>query len=201
LLRLSPAQLRVSPADGMLRFFKFLINGYGPVANTGSTARDHLANERTYLAWTRSSLALIALGIGLERFETLRQDIISLPQAAAIASPLSSPPSPTSATTLSAPTGTASSPFDLFNTFANLSSNRKISLILTTTGAVTAATSVSRYYSVLHELQRNSFTPNVRGVFLISAACFGVFGAVLSSEVQGYRGGLGPLNHGRRTSR
>ncbi|KAI8883472.1 hypothetical protein K501DRAFT_184478 [Backusella circina FSU 941] len=33
--------------------------------NKGNTARDHLANERTFLAWFRTSLTLITLGIGI----------------------------------------------------------------------------------------------------------------------------------------
>ncbi|KAK0387763.1 hypothetical protein NLU13_4008 [Sarocladium strictum] len=36
--------------------------------NTGSVARDHLASERTYLAWTRTGLGFVALGIAVERF-------------------------------------------------------------------------------------------------------------------------------------
>lgn len=36
--------------------------------NTGSTARDHLAAERTYLAWLRTGLGFVALGIAVERF-------------------------------------------------------------------------------------------------------------------------------------
>ncbi len=41
----------------------------GPVyKNTGSVARDHLASERTYLAWTRTGLGFVALGIAVERF-------------------------------------------------------------------------------------------------------------------------------------
>lgn len=32
--------------------------------NKGSVARDHLANERTYLAWLRTSLSTISVGIG-----------------------------------------------------------------------------------------------------------------------------------------
>lgn len=36
--------------------------------NTGSTARDHLASERTFLAWLRTGLGFIALGIAIERF-------------------------------------------------------------------------------------------------------------------------------------
>ena len=37
--------------------------------NRGSTARDHLANERTYLAWTRTGLALIGASLGLLKWD------------------------------------------------------------------------------------------------------------------------------------
>lgn len=40
-------------------------------ANTGSVARDHLASERTFLAWMRTGLGFVALGIGVERFSQL----------------------------------------------------------------------------------------------------------------------------------
>lgn len=33
--------------------------------NKGTVARDHLANERTFLAWLRTSLSFISLGIGV----------------------------------------------------------------------------------------------------------------------------------------
>ena len=51
-----------------------------PIANTGSVARDHLANERTFLAWTRTGLGFIALGIALERFNTMEALPAPLPQ-------------------------------------------------------------------------------------------------------------------------
>ena len=35
------------------------------VANSGSTARDHLANERTFLAWLRTAISLIAFGMAI----------------------------------------------------------------------------------------------------------------------------------------
>ncbi|GMI11475.1 hypothetical protein TrVE_jg10553 [Triparma verrucosa] len=38
------------------------------VQNSGSTARDHLANERTLLAWVRTAVALLALGIAIAKF-------------------------------------------------------------------------------------------------------------------------------------
>ncbi|KAI9819978.1 MAG: hypothetical protein M1827_006548 [Pycnora praestabilis] len=42
-----------------------------PIANTGSVARDHLANERTFLAWTRTGLGFIALGVALEKLDAM----------------------------------------------------------------------------------------------------------------------------------
>jgi len=43
-------------------------------SNTGSTARDHLASERTFLAWVRTGLGFVALGIAIERFFELGLD-------------------------------------------------------------------------------------------------------------------------------
>ncbi|KAK7005912.1 hypothetical protein R3P38DRAFT_3040324 [Favolaschia claudopus] len=39
--------------------------------NTGSVARDHLASERTFLAWLRTGLGFVTLGIAIERFSQL----------------------------------------------------------------------------------------------------------------------------------
>ncbi|OIW22649.1 hypothetical protein CONLIGDRAFT_658082 [Coniochaeta ligniaria NRRL 30616] len=36
--------------------------------NTGSVARDHLASERTFLAWIRSGMGFVTLGIAIDRF-------------------------------------------------------------------------------------------------------------------------------------
>jgi putative membrane protein len=36
--------------------------------NTGSYARDHLANERTFLAWLRTALAFMGLGVLVAKF-------------------------------------------------------------------------------------------------------------------------------------
>ncbi|CAG8658587.1 2202_t:CDS:2 [Acaulospora morrowiae] len=35
------------------------------LANTASVARDHLANERTFLAWLRTSLSFIGIGVAI----------------------------------------------------------------------------------------------------------------------------------------
>jgi putative membrane protein len=36
--------------------------------NLGSRARDHLANERTYLAWLRTGISVAALGVAVAKF-------------------------------------------------------------------------------------------------------------------------------------
>ncbi|GME22684.1 Ergosterol biosynthesis ERG4/ERG24 [Neofusicoccum parvum] len=50
----------------------FLARLRAPVyKNAGSVARDHLASERTFLAWLRTGLGFVALGIAVERFSQL----------------------------------------------------------------------------------------------------------------------------------
>lgn len=40
----------------------------GDDRNTHAGARDHLANERTFLAWLRTAVSVISLGIAINRF-------------------------------------------------------------------------------------------------------------------------------------
>ncbi|KAI8367768.1 hypothetical protein BD560DRAFT_331210 [Blakeslea trispora] len=42
--------------------------------NKASVARDHLANERTFLAWIRTSLSIISVGIGITQLFHLNKD-------------------------------------------------------------------------------------------------------------------------------
>jgi uncharacterized membrane protein YidH (DUF202 family) len=53
----------------MSRLLKYL--SAAPIANTGSVARDHLANERTFLSWTRTGLGFVALGVALAKLDAL----------------------------------------------------------------------------------------------------------------------------------
>ncbi|KAF4616212.1 hypothetical protein G7Y89_g15195 [Cudoniella acicularis] len=53
----------------MSRILKLL--SASPIANTGSVARDHLANERTFLSWTRTGLGFVALGVALAKLDAL----------------------------------------------------------------------------------------------------------------------------------
>jgi len=49
---------------------------YRDVKNAGSTARDHLANERTFLAWLRTGLSSVGLGLVIAKFTAGTSSIV-----------------------------------------------------------------------------------------------------------------------------
>lgn len=147
-----------------------------------SISTPSLLSQRTYLAWIRTSLALLVLGVGLERFEKLREDIIHIqPNHSAVASAIAS--------TLAASSLPASpAPNTRWSTLdpRDLTHNRQLSLLLSGTGALLATTSTYRYFTILRRLQEGKFVPNVRGVAVFSLSTAAIFYAVLSSALKGH---------------
>mmetsp|Transcript_15430 Transcript_15430/g.31717 ORF Transcript_15430/g.31717 Transcript_15430/m.31717 type:complete len:137 (-) Transcript_15430:394-804(-) len=47
------------------------------IESTGNLARDHLANERTFLAWIRTALAILTLGLALAKFDPTENGVLS----------------------------------------------------------------------------------------------------------------------------
>lgn len=56
----------------MVSFQKIKALGSVKLENSGATARDHLANERTYLAWLRTSLTFASIGVAVAQFFKLQ---------------------------------------------------------------------------------------------------------------------------------
>ncbi|KAI9845012.1 MAG: hypothetical protein M1837_005156 [Sclerophora amabilis] len=66
-------------ADGQDRWWKRMAEKYGSIEldNKASVARDHLALERTFLAWLRTSLAFASIGIAITQLFRLNTSITS----------------------------------------------------------------------------------------------------------------------------
>ena len=47
-------------------------------ANEGTALRDHLANERTFLAWIRTSIGIMAFGFVVEKFSLFIKEMAAI---------------------------------------------------------------------------------------------------------------------------
>ncbi|KAJ9618136.1 hypothetical protein H2204_013183 [Knufia peltigerae] len=63
--------------EGKPGWLKRMVEKYGSISleNKGSVARDHLALERTFLAWLRTSLAFASIGIAITQLFRLNSSI------------------------------------------------------------------------------------------------------------------------------
>lgn len=139
--------------------------------NTGSTARDHLASERTFLAWIRTGLGFLALGIAIERFAQLdlrqllkplrdqqrldRQDPISKEQDQA----------------------------DIEHELEKEQSQVLVGTLMAL-GSGSIVYGTSRYFSNLKLLEKGLFKPAYHGSALLAASVAGLAGGVYGSSLR-----------------
>ncbi|KAK5097549.1 hypothetical protein LTS08_006963 [Lithohypha guttulata] len=156
-----------------MSFFRRLLTLNPPTyANTGSTARDHLASERTFLAWIRTGLGFVALGIAVERFSQLDLEALIdhlLPDHAAKSSRQSRAE---------------------IDRETRHRQNREQLLVgmLMGTGGGSIVYGVSRYFGVMRMLERGMFRPSYFGAaglgVAVSTMAGGAYWGTLRREIQ-----------------
>ncbi|KAJ7646850.1 hypothetical protein FB45DRAFT_891608 [Roridomyces roridus] len=122
--------------------------------NTGSVARDHLASERTFLAWLRTGLGFVALGIAMERFAQLDIPRVMIAEDKRPARD------------------------------ADADSSDVLVGTLLGTGGGSIAYGVVRYFSNMRLLEQGLFRPAYFGAGALGVAVAGLAGTVYWSAVQ-----------------
>lgn len=137
--------------------------------NTGSTARDHLASERTFLAWIRTGLGFLALGIAIERFSQLDLRELLQPIQAQQKQPRKqdTPQDP--------------NPPDVDHRLEKEQSQVLVGVLMAL-GSGSIVYGTSRYFSNLRLLERGLFTPAYHGSALLAASVAGLAGGVYGSS-------------------
>ncbi|CAM1507666.1 Fc.00g073070.m01.CDS01 [Cosmosporella sp. VM-42] len=129
--------------------------------NTGSVARDHLASERTYLAWTRTGLGFVALGIAVERFSRFElldsHDSKLQPKS------------------------------EKDDDIKDQPGSRILVGILLTLGTGSMLYATKRYFSVLRLLEKGEFRPAYHGVAAMGAAMAALGAGVFAGTANGWR--------------
>ncbi|KAL1864460.1 hypothetical protein Daus18300_007692 [Diaporthe australafricana] len=133
--------------------------------NTGSTARDHLASERTFLAWMRTGLGFVALGIAIERFSQL--DLKELLE------PFRPPPQ--------------QDQDDAKRKSVDAEDEKEQSQVIVGTlmalGSGSIVYGTSRYFSNLKLLEKGLFKPAYHGSAFLAASVAGLAGGVYGTSI------------------
>lgn len=145
--------------------------------NTGSVARDHLASERTFLAWIRTGLGFVALGIAIERFSQL--DLHEL---------LKPPPSEEKHAR-----GDNGNGDDEARARDKEQSHLLVGTLMSL-GSGSIVYGTSRYFSNLKLLERGQFKPAYHGSAVLAAGVACLAGGVYGSAVRRSRDQLRERN-------
>ncbi|KAL4939185.1 hypothetical protein BDV06DRAFT_199355 [Aspergillus oleicola] len=162
----------------MTSFFRRLLPK--PVANNGSQLRDHQANERTFLSWTRMGLAFAAMGLAVGRLGLIEQffnntDRVSQKQTNIQSSEAKS----------ESESESESSP--KLKTSPDILASRLCQVI----SIWSFGYGLGRYLSVRRNLGRGQFVPAVWGPVLMTAGTLGVVGVLARDDWKKLEGKTG----------
>lgn len=137
--------------------------------NTGSTARDHLASERTFLAWIRTGLGFLALGIAIERFSQLDLRELLKPVREQQQQRTEAPREP--------------DPEEVEHRLEKEQSQVLVGTLMAL-GSGSIVYGTSRYFSNLKLLERGLFKPAYHGSALLAASVAGLAGGVYGTSLR-----------------
>ncbi|KAL4948463.1 hypothetical protein BDW69DRAFT_92394 [Aspergillus filifer] len=144
-----------------------------PVANNGSQLRDHQANERTFLSWTRMGLAFAAMGLAVGRLGLIEQffnNTHQLPQHQRRIQPSESESSSKSASESESTPTLKTSPDILASRFCQVISIWSFGYGL------------GRYLTVRRNLGSGVFVPAFWGPVFMTAGTLGVVGVLARDD-------------------
>lgn len=131
------------------------------VPNSGSTLRDHHANERTFLAWTRTGIGFAAMALALGRLEYVDRVMASALSSSSISTP---PPSP---------------PEHIQNSsdiVAEVEKGITAPRICQAISMYTFTYGLFRYVSVQRQLVKGLYVPGIWGPVVLTMGSLGIFG-------------------------
>jgi hypothetical protein len=151
-----------------------------PIANSGSQLRDHLANERTFISWTRIGLTFAAMGLALSRL-TIVDHIFNSHWSTE-----SPQPSTNGRPQFEIKPISPSREPEKENNVTKLQPRYRYDLVAGQTcqaiSVVSLGYGIFRYLSIRKNLLQGRFVPAIWGPILVTCSTLGVLGFVLQKD-------------------
>lgn len=142
-----------------------------PVANNGSQLRDHQANERTFLSWTRMGLAFAAMGLAVGRLGLIEHFF----------NPVTEVTAPEPRETRKNTTGDVE-PTTPTKARLRDSPDILVSRLCQVISVWSFGYGLFRYITVSRNLGKGQFVPSIWGPVVMTAGTMGVIGTLIEMD-------------------